>query len=294
MAKIFKINLQLFAEGGDGAAASAQAAEGVTAAPTATETGVKTDPAVEEDRQAQYAKFKEDFKAEYKADVQSIVRDRLGKSSKENAELNSKLKAYSPIIEAMAKKYGIDPSDAAGLVKAYEADDKNLEEEAYARDMSVEALRQFKEIERENKTFREAEEERQRLEEDRKRDELFAKWDREAEELKTLYPSFDISSEQENEQFMKLLGAGVPMRTAYEVTHKDEIIRGAMQFTANKTAEKVANSVKANASRPSENGLSSQAAAVGTVDINSLSREQMAALKQRALNGERIDLKNGI
>jgi shikimate kinase len=82
------------------------------------------------------------------------------------------------------------------------------------------------------------------------------------------------------------------MRTAYEVAHKDEIIQSAMSFTANKTAEKVANSVRANASRPSENGLSSNSAALGAVDINKLSREQMEAYKQRALNGERIDLKN--
>jgi hypothetical protein len=65
-----------------------------------------------------------------------------------------------------------------------------------------------------------------------------------------------------------------------------------MSYTANKTAEKVANSVKANSSRPSENGLSSNASALGAVDINKLSRQQIEAYKQRALNGERIDLKN--
>ena len=153
--------------------------------------------------------------------------------------------------------------------------------------MSVEQLRQFKQIERENQKLREADEER-------RRQAIFAQWDREAEELKGIYPSFDVAKEQENAQFMKLLGAGVPMRTAYEVAHKDEIIRSAMSFTAEKTAEKVANSVRANASRPSENGLSSNSASVNMVDINKLTREQMETYKQRALNGERIDLKNQI
>ena len=187
----------------------------------------------------------------------------------------------------MAKKYGVDANDYNAILDAFESDDSNLEEEAYKRDMSVEQLRQFKQIERENQKLREADEER-------RKQAIFAQWDREAEELKGIYPSFDVATEQENEQFMKLLGAGVPMRTAYEVAHKDEIIRSAMSFTAEKTAEKVANSVRANASRPSENGLSSSSASVNMIDVSKLTREQMESYKQRALNGERIDLKNQI
>lgn len=279
---IFKINLCLFGEGGE---ASTGAETGVNADPTAT--GVNADPTAEEDRASQYAKFKADFKAEYDAEVQGMMKDRLKKSSKENAELNNKLKASSPIIEAMAKKYGVDASDYDAILNAFESDDSNLEEEAYKRDMSVEQLREFKKIERENQSYREAEEER-------RKQAVFAQWDKEAEELKTIYPSFDVVAEQQNEQFVKLLGAGVPMRTAYEVAHKDEIIRSAMSFTAEKTAEKVANSVRANASRPSENGLSSTSASVNSLDINKLTPEQMQAYKQRALNGERIDFKNQI
>ena len=279
---IFKINLCLFGEGGE---ASTGAETGVNADPTAT--GVNADPTAEEDRASQYAKFKADFKAEYDAEVQGMMKDRLKKSSKENAELNNKLKASSPIIEAMAKKYGVDANDYDAILNAFESDDSNLEEEAYKRDMSVEQLRQFKKIERENQSLREAEEER-------RKQAVIAQWDKEAEELKTIYPSFDVVTEQLNEQFVKLLGAGVPMRTAYEVAHKDEIIRSAMSFTAEKIAEKVANSVRANASRPSENGLSSNSASVNMVDINKLTREQMETYKQRALNGERIDLKNQI
>lgn len=279
-----KINLFLFNDGGDGAASNG-ADTGESDVPASTMGETSADPTAEEDRQAQYAKFKKDFDAEYKAEVQGIVKDRLKKSSKENADLNNKLKASTPIIEAIAKKYGVDASDYAGIMSAFEADDGNLEAEAYERDMSVDQLRQFKKLERENQSLREAEEENRRRE-------MFAKWDREAEELKEIYPSFDVIAEQENDEFVKLLGAGVSMRAAYEVAHREEIIASAMTFTASKTAEKVANSVRANTSRPSENGLSSNSAALGAVDINKLSREQIEAYKQRALNGERIDLKN--
>lgn len=280
---LLKINLFLFNEGGDGAA-SGGADTGVSGDPTPTgETNA--DPTAENDRQSQYAKFKKDFDAEYKAEVQGIVKDRLKKSSKENAELSSKLKDTTRIIEALAKKYGVDATDYKGIMSAFESDDSNLEAEAYERDMSVEQLRQFKAIERERDSLREAEEEHRVQAQ-------IEQWKREAAELKEIYPSFDPIAEQENDDFMKLLGVGLSMQKAYEYSHHDELMASAMSYTANKTAEKVANSVKANSSRPSENGLSSNASALGAVDINKLSREQIEAYKQRALNGERIDLKN--
>lgn len=296
---IFKINLQLLAEG----AVSASAAEGVSAGPTAKQgvasTGVEqTAPTVtQEDRQAQYAKFKEDFKSEHKAEIESIIKDRLKKSSKENSELNGKLKTLAPIIEANAKKYGIDASDIDAIVKAFEDDDDNLRAEAYEREMSVEQLKAVKGIEKENRSLREANEEHERrlreVAEERKRQEQFDKWNSEAEELKTIYPSFDPSSELQNEKFARLLGLGVDMRTCYEITHKDEILRGAMQYTADKTAEKIANSVIANGARPSENGLSSQAAAISTPDVSKMSRAEIEAIKKRVRSGESgIDLKN--
>jgi hypothetical protein len=297
--RILKINLQLFADG----AVSAGGAEGVSAVPTAT-TGVDSAssaeqavPTANEDRQSQYAKFKEDFKAEYKADVEGIVKDRLKKSSKENSDLNAKLKALAPILEGNAKKYGVDASDFEALVKAYEDDEDNLRAEAYERDMSVEQLKTIKGIEKENRTLREQNEAHEQMlreqEAEQKRQEQFQKWNEEAEQLKQVYPQLNPSVELQDERFARLLGLGVDMRTCYEVTHKDEIMRGAMQYTADRTAEKIANSVIANGARPSENGLSSQAASISRLDINKLSRAEIEALKKRAASGESgIDLIN--
>lgn len=279
--EFFKINLCLFGEGGEGATG---ADSGVSDAPTSNEMGEGADPTAEEDRQSQYAKFKNDFKAEYDAEVQGLIKDRLKRSSKENADLNGKLKASEPIIKAMAKKYGVDASDYNAILSAFEADDQNLEEEAFQRDMSVEQLRQFKQIERENQALREAERERQAQA-------VYAQWDREAEELKQIYPNFNVGEELNDDRFVKMLDSGVDMRSAFEVLHRDEIMGGAMKYTAQKAAEKVANSVRANASRATENGLSSNSASVNSFDIGKLSRAQMEEYKQRALNGERIDFK---
>ena len=303
MARFFKINLQLFAEGGsggDGAAAATaggQAAQGVKADPTAASSGEKTvDPATAENRQEAYAKFKTDYKAEFDAEVQGIIKDRLKKSGTKNEELQKKLDSFMPIIDSLAIRYGADANDAAAILAAYEADDSNYEKEAYENNSSVEQSREHNYLKREIFSLtREKEAQQQReaeAEQERIKQETFARWDAEAKELKEYYPGFDFAKEVNNEKFAKLLNKGVDMRSAYEIAHRDEILRGAMQMTADKTAEKIANSVKANASRPSENGLSSQAAAVTKPDLNNLTRDQIAEYKRRMQNGERIDFVN--
>lgn len=300
---IFKINLQLFAEGaaagGEGAAAAStggQAATGDTKADPAAATGEnQTDPAVE-DRKAAYAKFKEDFKKEYDEDVQHFVKDRLKKSNERTAELQKKIDAFAPLVDALAIRYGIKADDAAALLAAYEGDDSNYEKEAYANNSSVEQTRENHKLKRENASLtREKEaqaQEKQREEEELKVQETIKKWKEEAEQVKTVYPGFDFDTEVDNPDFTRLMRAGLDMLTAYEAAHHKEIMRGAMQYTAQKAAEKVANSVKANASRPTENGLSSQAAAVTRIDLDNLTPEQIAEYKRRARNGERIDFVN--
>lgn len=278
------LNLQLFAEGGE-SAAEGQAATGVTETPTQTESVIPSSP--EQDRQEAYKKFKTDFRVEYDAEVQSKITDRVKKISQENESLNSKVTALSPLLEMLGSKYGVKADDAEALVKALEDDDSYYEEEAAQRGLSVEQLKEFKRVERENAKFKRAVEEQERRDNEQK---VWAEWDKQGNELKAVYPDFDMQKEVENPAFVKLIGSGVDVRTAYEVAHHDKILQGAMQFTAQKASEKVANSVIANSQRPSENGLSSQAAAVQAIDIKNLSREQMAELKRRAAGGERIEL----
>jgi hypothetical protein len=77
------------------------------------------------------------------------------------------------------------------------------------------------------------------------------------EQVKQMYPGFDLRAEMQNPQFVELTrpGVNVDVMTAYRVVHNDEIVGGAMQVSAQKTAEKLSNAMRANASRPTENGL---------------------------------------
>ena len=299
------LNLQLFAEGaggGDGGT-GAEGAMGVTATAAMSQTkGVKnpladvkygiqegdTTPAAEveatptEDRNAKFeALIKGEFKDLYDARVQNTIQQRL-KGQKETVD---KYNALAPTLEVLAKKYGVDASDVDALNKAIEEDDTYFEEEALEKGISVEQLKEIKKIERENATLR------QQMEEQNRRDNanrFYAQMMEQAESVKTVYPSFDLRAEMQNPQFVDLLRNNVPVRTAYEVIHKDDIIAGAMHFAAKTAEQKVTNKVIANGARPAENGNSSQGATVVKSDVSQLSKADRQEIIRRVQRGEKI------
>lgn len=283
MAELF-FDLQLFAEGAGGAEGGAPATGENAEAPTAQGEQIAEAPTAEEDRKAQFAKFKADFESEYKAEMQNAIKDRLKKSKAVQSELQGKLDKLSPIIDAFAGKYGVDAADIDGLLKAVEDDDQMYENEAYERGMTVEQLKAFRKLERENRELRMAE---QRAAEQAQ----YAEWDRQFDELKQIYPGVDPQIELQNDSFTRLMNAGVPIRDAFELVHKEELTRGAMQFTANKVQEKLVNAQIANSARPDMGNLSG-AASVAKPNIANMSLDQMRAYIQRSKAGESIDLVN--
>ena len=116
----------------------------------------------------------------------------------------------------------------------------------------------------------------------------FAKISQQADELKAIYPEFDLEDELQNETFAKMLHLGFSVKNAFESTHIDELNAIQAEAIASKATEKVANSVKANAKRPSENGLKSQPGAKVNNDIKSLTKEELDEYIARANKGESI------
>ena len=133
------------------------------------------------------------------------------------------------------------------------------EKEALDRGVSVEQLKQMRRVERENAELRRSIQESRRREE---ADRVYAGWVKEAEDLKEIYPAFNLETEVQDQRFTDLLRNNIDLRTAYEVVHRDEILGGAMQYTARQVSEKLVNDIKAKGSRPTENGVSAQSAAV--------------------------------
>lgn len=295
------LNLQLFAEGsGTGAEGSTAdsgfaTTEGVKDNPLANvkygiqeEESVQTTDAQETteekpvDRNAEFEKLiKGEYKDLYDAKVQNTVQNRL-KGTKEQV---AKLESLTPLLEMIGKKYGVDSNDAKALIQAIEDDDSYFAEEAMERGMTVDELKRIRKIERENAEFKRANAEREAHERQAQR---YHTWMNQAEEAKKLYPGLDLETELKNEAFSRLLLAGVDVGSAYLVTHKDDIIGGAMQYTAQQVEKKVTDKIRANGSRPVENGISSQSAAVVKTDVSQLTDADMDEIIRRARNGEKI------
>ena len=303
-------DLQLFGEGAGGAGAGtgagdaggAPAANGQnTAAPAQPQTGVKNrnpladvqygiqeEPAPAaaeistEDRQA---KFDELVNGEYKDLFQQRIQDTVQRRLKGNEATVQKYNSLAPVLDMLAQKYGVDASDADALAKAIEDDESFYEDEALEKGLSVQQVKEIRKMERENAQLKA---EREAMANQERADALYAAWMQQADELKGIYPSFDLAAELENEQFRTLLRSNVPLRTAFEVLHKDEIIPAAMQYTAQKVTEKVANSVAAGRRRPAEGAMAGAAAAKTKSDVSQLTRADREEIARRVARGEKI------
>ena len=299
------LSLQVFAEGagaGDGGTAQGQ---GVTEAAALPQTkGEKSNPlanvkygiqdaapaagvqtATSEAQPDLNAEFEKLIKGQYKEQYDARVQDTIQKRLKGTKETVDKYNAVQPVLEILAKKHGVDASDIGALQKAIEADDSYFEEEALERGVSVQQLKEIRKMERENANLKAQMQEQQSKENANK---LYATWMTQAEEAKKVYPSFDMKAEMNNPKFLDLLKSNIDVRTAYEVLHKDDIIRGAMQFTAQTVEKKIANKIAANGSRPSENGMRSQSASLVKSDVSQLSKADRAEIIRRVQRGEKI------
>ena len=309
------IDLQLFAEGGSSASAagaegSGTGAEGVTTADgmPATSARAKKNPLADvkygiqenaEDAQVadaqntagqvsaeeRAAKFEALIKGEYKDLYDAKMQDTIQKRLKGTKDTVDKYNALAPTLETLAKKYGVDPTDIEALNHAIDEDNTFFEDEALEKGISVEQLKEIRKIERENADLKKQMREQSVRE---NADRIYAGWLEQSDALKQIYPNFDLDAEIKNPRFVDLLKNNVDVRTAYEVLHKDDIIRGAMQFTADTVQTKLANNIIAGRNRPSENGIGQTSPLVVKNDVSQLSRADREEIIRRVARGEKI------
>lgn len=306
----YKLNLQLFGEGGgEGAAPAASGGEGTqavnqpatgkpsnplanvqygiqegTTEESGTSEGEET-PAVETvDKKAL---FEQMIKGEYKDEYNARMQDAISKRFKANEAMAERQKALDPILEILGNKYGVDTSDISKmdlgkLSKAIMEDDSYYEAEAMEKGIPVETLKELRRMESENKQMKEAMANRQKQEQSQK---AYQELLRQSEEVKNVYPGFDLRTEMNNPEFGRLIAAGVNARTAYEVVHKDQIQPAMAQHMVNMTAQKLSNAIQSGARRPSENGASSQGSSTVKTDVTKLTKEDRAEIARRVAGG---------
>ncbi len=260
-----------------------QAEVGGSQDPAGSQT-VPTGPAdtATPNREAEFQKLiKGEYKDLYDAQVQNIVQNRL-KNVKDTAD---KYTALEPVLELIAKKYGVKSDDTQAIIKAMEDDDAYYEEEAIEKGLTVEQVKEYHKISRENSELKRQLEEQQTRENANR---LYASWMQQAQETKTIYPGFDLNLELQNPKFVDLLKANVNVRTAYEVIHQAEIIPALIRTAESHTEKAVVDKIAAKGMRPAENGTSPTSTATVKTDVSQLTKADRQEIARRVARGERI------
>ena len=222
---------------------------------------------------------------EYNKQMQATIRARL--KSADGAEQT--LGKLTPALEVLARKHGQDPAniDYDALAKAISDDESYYEDKALEMGVSVETAKKIDQQERD--TARQQREQQRTLEQQKFQQHIM-KLEQQGEELKKVFPKFDLRTELQNPVFARMTSpnVGISVQDAYYAVHRNEIQTAAMQVTAQKTAQKISNAIQSGSRRPNENGTSGQAPSVTTFDYRSMSPEQRKALKARIHSGEKI------
>ena len=235
--------------------------------------------------EAKRAAFREMIEGEYKDQYTEMFQEAFNKRFKDVKGLESSLAAQKPIIDTLMQRYNVEDGDVAKLQKAIDEDSSYWESAAEEAGLTVEQYKAMQKLKRENAELTAM---RQRQQGEQQAQAQFAKWTQEAEQVKSLYPSFDLRTELASRDFQGLLRAGVPMQKAFELMHMDEIKAASARSAAQTASQQMEAKIKSKAARPSENGTSSQSAVIVKNDVSKLSRADRAEVARRAQRGEKI------
>nr|DAY76410.1 MAG TPA: hypothetical protein [Caudoviricetes sp.] len=279
-----KYHIQLFADG-----AATAGADGVgTTVDTNVDGATGTQDAKEES-------FDDLIKGRYKQDYQAKFDKALNKRmSKANAQIQEGIdfrNKLTPALEKFAAKYGIkDSTDIDSIVSAIDSDNSIYEEIATERGVTVEQAKELMQAER---IIRQDEIRQQQDAQKIAFQNQMNAWWQEAEELKEYYPNFNFELESKNDKFREWLNRGMSVKDAYEHIHLPEFLSGAMGYAYNQCRQDIADTMRANANRPIENGTSQQQASnYSGMSFDKLNQNQIKELLNAASLGEKIDEKN--
>lgn len=289
----YLLNLQLFAEGGDGGS-TGEGAEG-------TESGVEVPSSVPERARKTYqAAVKkhsdnaqsttenkpetqtkmsysdliksDDYKAEHQAYMEKTIGDRL-KKYKGMEEESAKMRTA---LETVASKYSLDATSETfldDLARRIDEDNSYYENYAVEHDITPEEARRIVSMERKIKVQEAQNAEAQRQEQMRQQIMMLRQ---NAEKTKARFPEFDLDREMQDEKFRRLCAVNNGDTTAaYMACHWDSIIPNAVTQASRQAQTQTVQAIQANKSRPSENGLSGNASSVVSQDFSKMSLKDL-------------------
>ena len=322
------MDLQMFAEGGDGSAAAGETSQSAGADSSHSEgshwqdgeakldekgsAGRESDSpadngsgsengegeAGEEAKKPSPAERRKAFgqmmSGEYK-DLADEMMQNAVQIAAQNLEASPEMRG---LLEAIAEKYGTDATDLTALTDAIRngvvKDDAYFERIAMEKGISVRTAREMDKLETQNKRLtaqQQAAQQMQKAAAERARiAQIQARWDAEADALQAKYPDFDRGEVLANPEVEKMMRAGCSMEAAYRAAYFDRLMAQQTAATAQQTEQGVLNRVQQRASRPAENGTHPGGAVQTHLDVEHMSRKDREALERRVLRGEIITL----
>ena len=147
-----------------------------------------------------------EYKDIYTEETQRIIDRRF----RETRNLEQQVGQYQPVIDMLMQRYQIGDGDMGKLSQAIENDDAYWSEAAEEAGMSVEQYKQFQKLQRENEALLRQQRQRQN---DQRAQQQLQQWYGEAEQVKGLYPSFDLNAEVKNPSSSPCSGRAFPSST---------------------------------------------------------------------------------
>lgn len=303
------MDLQLFADGGDGGTPAQAAADGSSTDPkaegSATEgsgsedgedkgEGGQGEEAKKQSPEERRKAFGQLMSGEYRAEAEEMMQKAVALAVK-NLEASPEMRG---LLEAIGEKYGTDATDLAALTEAVRngqvKDDAYFERLAMEKGISVKTAREMDKLETQNKRLtaqQAAAQQMQREAEQRARiAAIHEEWNREAAALKERYPDFDQAEVLANPEVEKMMRAGCSMEAAYRAAYFDRIMAQQTEATARQVENGVTERIRQRGARPGENGTRPGGAVQTHLDVSSMSRKDREALEKRVLRGEIITL----
>lgn len=236
------------------------------------------------------ARFNDLIKGEFKEVYGQKVQEAVQRRFKGQQDMQDRLDMANDFIGQLGSMYGVDdPSDYDALMDAITSGG-SIEDAAAAEGLTVDQYKHIKQLEAEQ-AQREAAQ--NRLEQQQKAEAQYNDWIQQAEDLKDLYPSFDLETEMNAEtgqKFASLLQQDFSMKDAYEAVHLQEIMQNTAQHAAERTRKTVTDTIAAQGRRPTENGLTTRAGVIVKDDPSKWTNEDIDAVIARVRRGEKIVL----
>lgn len=219
------------------------------------------DPQPADRKQAFRDLIKGDYKAEAGEWVEGLIKERF----KNQRDAEGELGKIQPLLEALYQKNGVEKGNLDALVHKVTSDDALYEEEALEKGIPIETLKEMKQVQRQAEALKaQADQAQERQLFERHLQGLY----QQGEQIKQLYPNFNLREELQNPEFARLTSpnVGVDVRTAFEVVHRDQLEPMRAAAITRKVSEDMSRAYLSGSKRPAENGVSGGSVAVPLSD----------------------------